>query len=72
MIVNNSPGIIIVASMNANIESLPTNSSLANANADNTVITNDNKVETKPTLDERLSKMESVFEKIKERLDLGI
>ena len=35
--------------MNAKIESLPLNSSLANANADKTVITNDSSVEMRPT-----------------------
>ena len=49
MIVNNSPGIIIVASKAANNTFLPLNSSLANANAVKTVITNDKSVDTIPT-----------------------
>ena len=49
MIVNNSPGIIIVPNKAANNAFLPLNSSLANAKAEITVTTNDKIVETKPT-----------------------
>ena len=49
MIVNNSPGIIIVANKAANKAFLPLNSNLAKAKAAKTVITNDRIVYTKPT-----------------------
>ena len=49
VIVNNSPGIIIVASNAANRTFFPLNSSLAKAKAERTVIINDNTVETIPT-----------------------
>ena len=47
--VKSSPGIIIVASKNANKAFLPLNSKRENANAARMVITKDNKVDTTPT-----------------------
>ena len=47
--VKSSPGIIIVASKNANNVFLPLNSRRANANAESTVMIRDKPVEIKPT-----------------------